>query len=154
MANQTSSKKAIVVSVIILVCLIGVFIYLAGPEIAHTFKMEAFIKNPITTVLVLLAIGLVLRFFLIKSENQEYAFMAEAIVVAATIGLILEVPHIQSIFNEKQQLLDIAGEWIYTVTDYNGYITHGGVSTIEVKENEIYIYGHRKYFRFKRKLQR
>lgn len=92
----------------------------------------------------LLLTGIAFRLFLTNIEKNEYVFLADAIVVAATIGLLLEVPHIQSIFNEKKQSLDIAGEWMYEISN-SGIIKHGGISEIEVKSDEIYINGHRKF---------
>ena len=120
----------------------------------------------------LFLIGVTLRLFLINIGKHEYLFIPEAIVVAATIGLLLEVPHIQSIFKEKEQSIDIAGaiselgrriddlssekkqgldmdisgDWIYEVQNVSSnYISHGGISTINVKSGEISIYGYRKY---------
>ena len=139
-----SGKTKTLVTSLILIIFISLFLYSAGPEIGHLLKIDDFINNPVTIVVTLLLTGIAFRLFLTNIEKNEYVFLADAIVVAATIGLLLEVPHIQSIFNEKKQSLDIAGEWMYEISN-SGIIKHGGISEIEVKSDEIYINGHRRF---------
>ena len=132
---------------VVLVILICVYLYLEGGKIARHTQFEGFLAQKATPIFVFLGIGIFLRFFLIQKNKEKYFFISESIIVAATIGLMIEVMHIQESFAEHNDINyeDISGEWIYKVANEHGYITHGGISSIKVVSKEIYIDGYRKY---------
>jgi hypothetical protein len=107
--------------------------------------LRSFITHPITIALALLGLGIATHILLPKAWRAEFGFIAEAIVVASTIGLFLEVPHIRSLYTPLQHSLDIAGQWDYQVTDAYGALTHGGKATIQQNQNGIFIDGYRLY---------
>lgn len=161
-------------SLILLILLFFIILILVGPEIAPLLKLQEFLHNPITVVSLLIIFAITLKLEIEKKGLTDFRFIPEALLVASTIGLLLEVPHISSIFrdkeekeqitnirnnildlnkkidflyNEKKQALDIdiSGDWLYEVQNEYGYITHGGISTIKVSSGEIFIDGYRKY---------
>jgi hypothetical protein len=105
------------------------------------------------------------KILLEDSEYKNLAFLADALIVVSTIGLILEVPHIKGFYQgafkedimhtiraglaEAQKLPNISGIWDYEVKDQNGVFVHRGISEItqDLENNQIYIKGTRTHIR-------
>jgi hypothetical protein len=129
----------------VLVVLLLAYLSIAGPGIAKYINLDAFFKQKTTELLVFLGIGIILHIFLTRTKKESFHFVADAIVVAATIGLMVEVRHIR----ETHERVDIQGEWLYEVQNSSGYITHGGISTIRQEDDgNLVIEGRRKYRQF------
>ncbi|ARN81946.1 hypothetical protein [Methylocystis bryophila] len=82
---------------------------LVVPQISETYNVNlpAFLLNPISYIASLFILGICLHFLLtIQGDNtslrtKDFAFLAEAIVSASLVGLLIEAPHISKVFIER-----------------------------------------------------
>ena len=137
--SNLQRRRALLVALLILAMF---FLAIAGPRIVRDFNIGSFFNEKFTEILIFLCIGLLLRYLFTHSERQHLHFMADAIIVASTVGLMVEVQHLREI----HQRVSIEGVWVYEVQNSNGVITHGGISTIrQGRDGELLIKGRRKY---------
>jgi hypothetical protein len=122
--------------------LVVVFLAVAGPGIADDFNLKSFFSEKFAEVLIFLGVGLLLRTYLTQVRKKHLHFVADAIIIASTVGLMVEVQHVR----ESYERVNIEGVWTYEVQNSNGVITHGGISTItQDRDGELLIVGRRKY---------
>lgn len=126
----------------LLLVFVALYLVFVVPQMLQL--IGAFAAHPITIIGVLLLLAILTRILLPK-RLREFCFIPEAIIVASTIGLFLEVPHIKSLYRPDEHSLDIAGNWEYRVKDATGAVTHGGESTIRQSPEGLFIDGHRLY---------
>lgn len=125
-----------------LLVLLILYFFVARKRLADVLNLKTFFEHKTTEILVFLGVGIALRLFLTHIDKQEFHFLADAIVVASTIGLMVEVQHIR----ESHRRVNVEGEWLYQVQDSNGNITHGGTCTIKQdRVGNLTIEGARKY---------
>ena len=135
--NDTAKSIPLIIK-LILIALIIIFILIISEDTIHAFNIDSFIENKFTEILFFLSIGIMLR----KYFSESWHFLGDAIVVASTIGLMIEVQHIRDEHNK----LNVEGEWIYEVRNDDGLITHGGTSIIkQFDDGSLQIDGFRKY---------
>jgi hypothetical protein len=141
-SNSYNMTRLLWITVALLLFFLVLYLVFVVPQMFQL--IETFAVHPITIIGVLLLLSILTRILLPK-RLREFCFIPEAIIVASTIGLFLEVPHIESLYKPEEHYLDIAGDCEYTVKDAAGAITHGGDSTIRQGSGELFIDGHRLY---------
>jgi hypothetical protein len=127
---------------LLLLAFAALYLFVAGPGIASEMNLGVFLRQKTTELLIFLSVGIILHLLLTRTKKENLHFIADAIIVASTIGLMVEVRH----FRESYEQVDIGGEWLYEVQNSDGIITHGGISTIRQESGDtLMIKGWRRY---------
>lgn len=135
--NNTSNAKKILLGIfcfilfLLLVLEFGLDILKGiSIDLPHVFN------HPASLVFILFFFGLICRAFLLSIGIDRWIFMPEALMVAATVGLMVEVPHIRdSVGNGHKS--NISGKWVVCLKTYNNVIHEGSANILN---NEYFSY--------------
>ncbi len=104
------TPRRLAISMIMAIIFLYAITYKNNQDFQRT--LVQFILNPYTTIIAISLIGIYLR----TKANEEWRFFGEAILTAALVGLLIELPHIRSVFSEGLTDMLVDPKYINSLT--------------------------------------